>query len=61
MLLGKVIGSVWATKKEETLDGLRFLLINPFTLGKTASTEVVVATVDPSSYDELYSEQEVAA
>ena len=46
MLLGKVIGNVWATKKEETLDGLRFLLINPFTLGKAPSSEVVVAA-DP--------------
>ncbi|MBI4878906.1 MAG: EutN/CcmL family microcompartment protein [Planctomycetes bacterium] len=46
MLLGKVIGNVWATKKEATLDGLRFLLIRPFTLGGDDSSEVVVAA-DP--------------
>lgn len=27
MLLGKVIGSVWATKKDEGLEGMKFLLV----------------------------------
>jgi ethanolamine utilization protein EutN len=46
MLLGKVVGNVWATKKDESLEGLRFLLINPFRLDHARSTEVVVAA-DP--------------
>ena len=46
MLLGKVIGSVWATKKDASLEGLRFLLINPFRLDRSPSSEVVVAA-DP--------------
>jgi len=46
MLLGKVVGNVWATKKDESLEGLRFLLINPFRLDRARSTEVVVAA-DP--------------
>lgn len=46
MHVGKVVGNVWATKKEGTLDGLRFLLVQPFTLEGNASTEVIVAA-DP--------------
>lgn len=55
MMLGEVIGNVWATRKEQTIDGLRFLLIRPFTIdaggaagkdGAAASQEVVVAA-DP--------------
>ncbi|MFH0945896.1 MAG: EutN/CcmL family microcompartment protein, partial [Planctomycetota bacterium] len=46
MLLGKVIGNVWATRKDESLEGLRFLLIQPFALGEAGSSQVVVAA-DP--------------
>jgi len=31
MLLGRVVGNVWATRKDETLDGVRLLLVRPFT------------------------------
>ena len=45
MLIGTVIGNVWATKKDPTLVGLRFLVIRPFTLdGETAET---IVAVDP--------------
>jgi len=27
MILGKVIGSVWATKKDENLEGMKFLIV----------------------------------
>lgn len=46
MLLGKVVGSVWATKKEATLDGLRFLIIQPFKLNNAATSDTLVAA-DP--------------
>lgn len=46
MHLGKVVGNLWATKKEASLDGLRFLLVQPFTLDGPPSTEVIVAA-DP--------------
>ncbi|MFG0319832.1 MAG: EutN/CcmL family microcompartment protein [Planctomycetota bacterium JB042] len=46
MHVGKVVGNVWATKKEESLEGLRFLLVQPFTAGGPPSTEVIVAA-DP--------------
>lgn len=46
MHLGKVVGNVWATKKEATLDGLRFLLVRPFRLDGGKATECIVAA-DP--------------
>jgi ethanolamine utilization protein EutN len=45
MMVGTVVGHVWATKKDPTLSGLRFLVVQPFTLGD-ATAETVVA-VDP--------------
>ncbi|TAJ24602.1 MAG: ethanolamine utilization protein EutN [Planctomycetota bacterium] len=46
MLLGTVVGQVWATKKEPTLQGLRLLVIQPFTTDGRASAETLIA-VDP--------------
>jgi ethanolamine utilization protein EutN len=46
MLLGTVVGNVWATKKEGTLAGLRFLVVRPFTTDGRESAETIVA-VDP--------------
>ena len=53
MFVGTVVGNVWATRKDPTLEGLRFLVIQPFTLGSSAtnggSAETIVAmriTVD---------------
>lgn len=42
MFLGKVVGSVWATKKTDNLSGLRFLLVHPINLNKEPLTDVVV-------------------
>lgn len=46
MLVGTVVGNVWATKKDPTLVGVRFLVIRPFTLDGRASAETLVAA-DP--------------
>jgi ethanolamine utilization protein EutN len=46
MLIGTVVGKVWATKKDPTLSGLRFLVIQPYTTDGRASAETLVA-VDP--------------
>jgi microcompartment protein CcmK/EutM len=46
MLVGTVVGHVWATVKDPTLTGLRFLVVQPFTLDGQPSAETVVA-VDP--------------
>lgn len=46
MLVGTVVGNVWATKKDPTLVGVRFLVIRPFTLDGRPSAEMLVAA-DP--------------
>ena len=46
MLIGTVVGCVWATKKETTLEGLRFLVVQPWRLDGEASAETLVAA-DP--------------
>ena len=44
MLLGKVVGTVWATKKDEKLEGLKFLLVRHVELDyKLRKTYVVAA------------------
>ena len=43
MFLGRVVGSVWATKKTSSLEGLRLLIIQPFDLNLDPNTAVVVA------------------
>ena len=45
MFVGTVVGNLWSTKKDPTLEGLRFLVVQPLTLG-AASAETIVA-VDP--------------
>lgn len=43
MLVGTVVGNLWATKKDPTLVGVRFLVVRPFTLDGRASAETLVA------------------
>ena len=45
MHVGRVIGTVWATQKAESLTGMRMLLVRPLT-GTGESEEVIVAA-DP--------------
>jgi ethanolamine utilization protein EutN len=46
MHVGTVVGHVWATKKDATLEGLRFLVIQPLTAGGEMAAETYVAA-DP--------------
>ena len=46
MLVGTVVGNVWATKKDETLTGLRLLVVRPFTTDGREGAETIVAA-DP--------------
>lgn len=46
MLLATVVGNLWATQKDPTLAGLRFLVVRPYTTDGDASAETLVA-VDP--------------
>ena len=43
MLLGKVIGTVWATRKDEQLVGMRFLIVREIDLDGVPQTNYVVA------------------
>ena len=42
MFLGKVVGTVWSTKKTPDLEGVRFLIIHPFDLDKEPTKNIVV-------------------
>ena len=46
MHVGTVVGHVWATQKDATLEGLRFLVIQPLTAGGETSAGTYVAA-DP--------------
>lgn len=43
MFVGKVVGNVWATRKEESLTGLKFLVIEPGLEGTKVSNHPIVA------------------
>ncbi|HOP49053.1 MAG TPA: EutN/CcmL family microcompartment protein [Ignavibacteriales bacterium] len=43
MHLGKVIGTVWATRKDENLVGAKFLIVKKLNLDLSESEEYVVA------------------
>jgi len=43
MFLGKVVGTVWSTKKAPNLGSLRFLLVHPVDLAKATNEHLVVA------------------
>jgi microcompartment protein CcmK/EutM len=42
MFLGKVVGTVWSTKKSPDLEGVRFLIVHPFELDKEPNRSIVV-------------------
>lgn len=42
MFLGKVIGTVWATKKTDNLEGIRFLIVHPYDLDIEPTRNIVV-------------------
>lgn len=46
MVMGKVTGSVWATKKDEHLTGQKLLVINLIKNGKTTKDEIVATDMD---------------
>lgn len=43
MFIGKVVGSLWATRKTSNTDGLKFLIIQPYNLNKAPNTDTIVA------------------
>lgn len=43
MFVGKVVGTLWSTKKTTNIESLRFLIIHPVNLNKDPKTDIVVA------------------
>jgi len=43
MFLGKVIGSVWATQKEEGMDNLKLMVVQPIDFRDRESGQTVIA------------------
>ncbi len=43
MLIAMVVGNVWATRKEESLNGLKFMVVQRVPLAEADSTESFVA------------------
>lgn len=43
MLLGRVVGTVWATRREGSLEGARFLIVRPLKLDGTLTDASIVA------------------
>jgi ethanolamine utilization protein EutN len=43
LFLGKVVGTVWSTKKTDNLENLRFLVINPINLKHKPFSDIVIA------------------
>jgi microcompartment protein CcmK/EutM len=42
MFIGKVVGTIWSTKKSPDLEGVRFLIVHPFDLDKEPTKNIVV-------------------
>ena len=42
MFLGKVVGTVWSTKKSPDLEGVRFLVVHPYDLEKEPTRNIVI-------------------
>ncbi len=42
MFLGKVVGTVWSTKKSPDLEGVRFLIVHPLELDKEPNKSIIV-------------------
>jgi len=43
LVLGKVVGTVWATRKDENLTGLKFLIVQHADMDYTLKDQYVVA------------------
>ena len=43
MILGKVTGTVWATKKDEKLDGSKFLIVQHYNMDLSPQDKYTVA------------------
>lgn len=54
MIIAKVIGNVWSTKKNERLNALRLLFVQPLGKNMEAAGEVIVAADEiGAGFDEI--------
>lgn len=44
MIIGKVVGNVWATRKDEALNGLKLLIVQPIDYSSDKDLPSLVAT-----------------
>ncbi|MBS4537851.1 EutN/CcmL family microcompartment protein [Clostridium sp. D2Q-11] len=44
MIVGKVVGNVWATRKDEALNGLKLLVVKPLDYSSERDLPTLVAT-----------------
>lgn len=44
MIMAKVIGNIWATRKDDTLNGLKFLVVKPMDYCKEGDAPTFIAT-----------------
>jgi ethanolamine utilization protein EutN len=42
MFIGKVVGTVWSTKKTPDLEGVKFLVVHPYDLDKEPNKSIIV-------------------
>ncbi len=43
MFIGRVVGSLWATRKTDNTTGVKFLIVQPYNLSKKPNTDTVIA------------------
>jgi ethanolamine utilization protein EutN len=43
MIIGEIIGNVWATKKSEALNGLKLMIVKPYSFNKEPTAAPFVA------------------
>jgi ethanolamine utilization protein EutN len=43
MIIGEVVGNVWATRKDEKLNGLKLLIVKPIKLYENENSSSIIA------------------
>ena len=43
MFIGRVVGSLWSTRKTDNTTGVKFLIVQPYNLNKAPNTDTIVA------------------
>jgi len=46
MIVAKVIGNIWATRKEEKLNGLKLLIVQPLNIVDDSKSDAPIVAAD---------------